>query len=37
VYRPGRVRAATDVDDPELAEYNRMLAALAARDQEPQD
>ncbi len=36
VYRPGRVRAATDVDDPELAEYNRMLAALAARDQEPQ-
>lgn len=37
VYRPGRVRAPTDVDDPELAEYNRMLAALAARDREPQD
>ena len=28
----GRVRPVTDADDPELAEYNRMLAALAARD-----
>ena len=33
VHRPGGVRPVTDADDPELAEYNRMLAALAARDQ----
>jgi DNA-binding transcriptional regulator of glucitol operon len=32
VHRPGGVRPVTDADDPELAEYNRMLAALAARD-----
>ena len=32
VHRPGTVRAATDADDPEVAEYNRMLAALADRD-----
>jgi DNA-binding transcriptional regulator of glucitol operon len=32
VHRPGRVRAVSEADDPELAEYNRMLAALAARD-----
>jgi DNA-binding transcriptional regulator of glucitol operon len=47
VYRPGRVRPVTDADDPELAEYNRMLAALgdndrpaidpAARDRAEQD
>jgi hypothetical protein len=37
VHRPGGVRAASDADDPELAEYNRMLAALAARDGDPQD
>ena len=37
VHRPGGVRAVTDDDDPELAEYNRMLAALAARDRELQD
>jgi DNA-binding transcriptional regulator of glucitol operon len=35
VHRPGRVRPVSDADDPELAEYNRMLAALAARDSEP--
>ena len=34
VHRPGRVPTATDDDDPELAEYNRMLAALAERDRE---
>ena len=34
VHRPGRVGAVNDDDDPELAEYNRMLAALAARDRE---
>ena len=33
VHRPGGVAPVTDADDPELAEYNRMLAALAARDQ----
>jgi hypothetical protein len=32
VHRHGGVRPVTDADDPELAEYNRMLAALAARD-----
>lgn len=31
VHRPGTVRGATDADDPEVAEYNRMLAALADR------
>jgi DNA-binding transcriptional regulator of glucitol operon len=36
-HRPGTVRAVSDADDPELAEYNRMLAALAARDEQPQD
>ena len=36
-HRPGSVRAVSDADDPELAEYNRMLAALAARDGEDQD
>ena len=34
VHRPGRVPEVTDDDDPEMAEYNRMLAALAARDRE---
>lgn len=29
---PMRARAVTDAEDPELAEYNRMLAALAERD-----
>ena len=37
VHRPGRVRPVGDADDPELAEYNRMLAALADRPREPQD
>jgi hypothetical protein len=37
VHRPGTVRAASDTDDPELAEYNRMLAALAARDGDDED
>lgn len=32
VHRHGRVRVAAD--DPEMAEYNQMLAALAARDRE---
>jgi hypothetical protein len=32
VHRHGGVPPVTDADDPELAEYNRMLAALAARD-----
>jgi DNA-binding transcriptional regulator of glucitol operon len=32
VHRHGGVGPVTDADDPELAEYNRMLAALAARD-----
>ena len=36
VHRHGGVRPVTDDDDPELAEYNRMLAALAARDREAQ-
>ena len=34
-HRHGRVRVAAD--DPEMAEYNRMLAALAARDREHSD
>jgi DNA-binding transcriptional regulator of glucitol operon len=34
VHRHGRVARATDEDDPEMAEYNRMLAALAARDRQ---
>ncbi len=29
---PTRAQAVTDAEDPELAEYNRMLAALAERD-----
>jgi DNA-binding transcriptional regulator of glucitol operon len=37
VHRAGRVRPVSDDDDPELAEYNRMLAALAARDRESQN
>lgn len=37
VHRPGAVPATSDADDPELAEYNRMLAALAAHDGEPQN
>jgi DNA-binding transcriptional regulator of glucitol operon len=37
VHRPGGVRPVSDDDDPELAEYNRMLAALAARDRESQN
>ena len=37
VHRHGGVPAVTDADDPELAEYNRMLAALAARDRETGD
>jgi DNA-binding transcriptional regulator of glucitol operon len=37
VHRPGTVRVASDTDDPELAEYNRMLAALAARDGDDED
>jgi DNA-binding transcriptional regulator of glucitol operon len=36
-HRHGRVPQVTDADDPEMAEYNRMLAALAARDGETQD
>ena len=36
-HRPGAVCAASAADDPELAEYNRMLAALAARERESQD
>jgi DNA-binding transcriptional regulator of glucitol operon len=36
-YRPPAMRPVTDAEDPELAEYNRMLAALAARDPRPQD
>ena len=33
-YRQRGVRPASEADDPELAEYNRMLAALAARDRD---
>ncbi len=31
-YRPGRVSAVDEAENPALAEYNRMLAALAAQD-----
>jgi DNA-binding transcriptional regulator of glucitol operon len=34
VHRHGAVPAVSDDDDPELAEYNRMLAALADRDRQ---
>ena len=34
VHRHGAVPAASDDDDPELAEYNRMLAALADHDRQ---
>ena len=37
VHRYGRVGPVSAADDPELAEYNSMLAALAARDRENQD
>jgi DNA-binding transcriptional regulator of glucitol operon len=37
VHRPGRVPRVSDADDPEVAAYNRMLAALAARDRRTQD
>ena len=37
VHRPGRVRPVSADDDPELAEYNRLLAALAERDRESQN
>lgn len=33
-HRTGGVRPASDADDPELAEYNRMLAALSDRDRD---
>jgi hypothetical protein len=33
-YRPGRVSAADEAENPALAEYNRMLAALAAQDRD---
>jgi hypothetical protein len=36
-YRQRGVRPVADADDPELAEYNRMLAALAARDRDGRD
>ena len=37
-HRPGRCARVPTPSDPELAEYNRMLAALAARDeQDPQN
>ena len=32
VHRHGGVPAVSDADDPEMAEYNRMLGALADRD-----
>jgi hypothetical protein len=35
-YRPGRVRPVSDADDPQVAEYNRMLAELAAHDRDRQ-
>ncbi len=35
-YRPGRVSAVDEAENPALAEYNRMLAALAAQDRERQ-
>src|ERR1700712_2936492 len=34
VHRPGRVPTVPDDDVPELAEYNRRLAALAERDRD---
>ncbi len=37
VHRPGRVGPVSEADDPEVAAYNRMLAALAARDRADQD
>jgi hypothetical protein len=37
VHRHGGVAAVSDDDDPELAEYNRMLAALAERERTTQD
>jgi hypothetical protein len=37
VHRPGGVAPVSDDDDPELAEYNRMLAALADRERTTQD
>jgi DNA-binding transcriptional regulator of glucitol operon len=33
-YRPGRISAADEAEEPALAEYNRMLAALAAQDRD---
>ena len=33
-YRPGRVGAVDEAENPALAEYNRMLAALAAQDRD---
>ncbi|MBL8926735.1 MAG: hypothetical protein JNM77_10910 [Pseudonocardia sp.] len=33
-YRQGRVSAADEAESPALAEYNRMLAALAAHDRD---
>jgi DNA-binding transcriptional regulator of glucitol operon len=33
-YRPARAAPVTDAENPALAEYNRMLAALAAHDRE---
>jgi DNA-binding transcriptional regulator of glucitol operon len=35
-YRPGRVRPVSEADDPQVAEYNRMLAELAAQDRDRQ-
>jgi DNA-binding transcriptional regulator of glucitol operon len=37
VYRQRGVRPVNAADDPELAEYNRMLAALAAHDRGRRD
>jgi DNA-binding transcriptional regulator of glucitol operon len=37
VYRQRGVRPVSAADDPELAEYNRMLAALAAHDRDRRD
>jgi DNA-binding transcriptional regulator of glucitol operon len=33
-YRPGRVGSVDETENPGLAEYNRMLAALAAQDRD---
>jgi hypothetical protein len=33
-YRPGRIGPIDEAEDPALAEYNRMLATLAAQDRE---